>query len=56
MGFPKLTFSGQFRAAENSTLDPSEADKLIGSGKKKIAITSRGTVFRADTKKFYFNI
>ena len=44
-----LIFSGQFQASWNSTPGPSEAEKLIGS--KKNRITSRGTVFRADTKK-----
>ena len=29
-----LIFSGQFRASGNSTPGPSEAEKLIGSGKK----------------------
>ena len=45
-------FSGKFRAAENSTPGTSKAEKWIGWGKKKkkIAITSRGTVFRTDTK------
>ena len=46
-----LIFSGQFRASGKSTPGPSEAEKLIGSGKKEIVITSRGMVFRADTKK-----
>ena len=45
------TFSGQFRASGNSTPSPFKAEKLISLGKKKIAITSRGMVFRADTKK-----
>ena len=35
MPFPIFEiFSGQFRASGNSTPGPSEAEKLIGSGKK----------------------
>ena len=55
-----LFFSGQFWGPRNFIPCPSEAEKLIslGKNKKKIAITSRGTIFRADTKKKkrYLNI
>ena len=33
-----LIFSGQFWASENSTPGPSEAEKLIGWGKKKLPL------------------
>ena len=50
--------SGQFRGVGNSTPGTSEAEKLIGSfkkkKKKKIAITSRGTVLEPMQKKRYF--
>ena len=46
-----LNFFGTISGVGSSTPGPSKAEKLIGSGKKKIAITSRGTVFRGDTKK-----
>ena len=43
-------FSRQFRASGNSTPGSSAAEKINRFGQSKIAITSRGTVFRPDTK------
>ena len=40
----------------NSLPGLSEAEKLAGSGKKNDTITSRGTVFRAKTKKTFHYI
>ena len=47
-------FPGQFWATKISTPGTSEAEKLISLGKKEIAITSRRTIFRADTKRTLF--
>ena len=41
--------------AGNSLPGLSEAEKLAGSGEKNHTITSRGTVFRAETKKTLFH-
>ena len=52
MPFPIFNFfSGQFRASGNSTPGLSEAEKLLGSGKKRSRLPPQGMVFRADTKK-----
>ena len=57
--FRFLIFSGQFLTLGNRTPDPSEAEKLVGLGKKKKkknhTNTSRRTVFRADQKPIFID-
>ena len=55
MPFPILKiFLRQFRASRNSTPGPSEAEKLIGVGKKISRLPTDKTVFKTDTKKALF--
>ena len=50
-------FSGQFRASGNSTPGPSEAEKLIGSGKKLLRLPPEERFLELiQKKKSYFDI
>ena len=56
INFTFLFFWGLSQTLGNSTLDPSEAEKLAGTGEKNHPIISSATDFKAKTKKRYFII